>query len=138
MFSSIIQAINNNILTVIITFIALSISLVKIIEILLKKVFPKKSLSDDEYKKLKEILENTTKLVSLTDEEHQWLKNLNELHIKCDKDGVPLWYYPRSLIDTQKEVTHILYGISLHQEKTTFILESILREIDNDKRKTYA
>jgi len=147
MLSDLLQLANNNIITVIITFIALSISLVKIIEILIKKLIPKsKTLSEEEYEKLQEIQENIIKLAKcikkesiLTEDEHQWLKNLNDLHNKYDKDGVPLWFYPRSLLDTQKEVTKILYGISLHQEKTTFILESILRELSRlNERNTNA
>jgi len=67
---------------------------------------------------------------SLTTEEHEWLKNLHELHNERDEDGVPRWYIPRSLTNIQKELLDKLQTMAVHQEKTTYILDRILIRLD--------
>jgi hypothetical protein len=129
---------DNNNITIMFTLIVLSLSLVKLLDVLVKKILPKKQiLSDEELDVLKrnnEMLNSITHKVSeeslLTNQEQEWLKNLHNLHDKTDKDGIPLWYVPRSFIDTQKEVIQILSNISKLQEKTTYVLESILKKIE--------
>ena len=64
----------------------------------------------------------------LTEEEHAWLRSLKESHNRWDENGVPMWYFPRSFLETQKDISRILQSISLSQEKTIFILESILKD----------
>lgn len=129
---------NSTNITIMFALIILSMGLVKLLDIVLKKILPNKQILSDEelevIKKSNEMLIGITQKVSeeslLTPQEQEWLKNLHTLHDKTDKDGIPLWYVPRSFIDTQKEVIQILSNISKHQEKTTYVLESILKKLE--------
>ncbi len=76
-----------------------------------------------------------TKLASkdkdyLTTEQHMMLKALYDLHNHIDKDGVPLWYVPRSWADTQKEIVTELRMVTEIQKKTLDIIERLERRLD--------
>jgi hypothetical protein len=124
--------------TLLITLVTLIVSLTKIIEILVKKVSPnKKVLSDEEFERLKNIdfkLKNLHTQVNdkptLSDSQDSMLQDLYNWHNKTDSDGIPLWYVPRSFIESQKEIVDVLSDISKHQEKTTFLLEALIKRIE--------
>jgi hypothetical protein len=124
--------------TLLITLVTLVVSLTKIIEILVKKISPnKKVLSDEEFDKLKNIdykLKNLHSQVNdkptLSDDQDNMLQDLYNWHNKTDSDGIPLWYVPRSFIESQKEIVDVLSDISKHQEKTTFLLEALIKRIE--------
>ena len=71
------------------------------------------------------ILKNTTKKSVLTNDERDWLKGLHELHDKCDTDGTPLVYVPRSWAEIQREMQHIMTKIVTDQKRIADILERI-------------
>ena len=113
-------------------------SLIKIIETLIKKVITKKEEMSSEHKdcalNIKNSIDKIYKRIEedslLTEDERDWLKYLYDLLEKTDKDGIPLCYFPRSYIESQKEMIKVLNNISLWQEKMTYILESLLRNLD--------
>lgn len=118
--------------------VALGTALTKIIDFLVRKLTTKdKTLSDAETLKFEDIylkmvsvynkIENDT---LLTDDEHKWMQELHQQHNKTDADGIPLWYMPRSFIDSQREIVNILNSIYSHQEKSTYVLESVLKKLD--------
>ena len=126
--------------------ITLSVSLAKIIEFLIKKLLPqKKVLSEEELNKIHDIQVVLESLVKSSDEEsekvgdkveelHEWVKVLYNQHSKVDSDGIPLWYVPRSFIETQKEIVSILLNISAQMDKSTYVLDSLLKRIEEVER----
>lgn len=124
---------------ILITLVALAVSLAKIIEVLVRRLVPnnRPTLSTDELDKIK-CIENRLKTVhnklddkpTLTDEQNGMLKDIHDLHSKTDADGIPLHYVPRSFIEAQKEIVDVLQEISSHQERTTYLLESITKRIE--------
>lgn len=43
-------------------------------------------------------------IVALSNEERGWLEDLWKQHQRCDADGTPLWYVPRSLVSNQRDI----------------------------------
>jgi hypothetical protein len=124
---------------ILVTLVTLSVSMAKIIEVLVRKISPsrKKTLSEDEFEKIKGIdykLRNIHTQINdkptLSDDQNTMLQDLHNWHNKTDADGIPLWYVPRSFIESQKEIVEVLSEISSHQERTTFLLEALLKRIE--------
>lgn len=124
----------------------LGVTLAKVIDFLIKKVLPqKKILSEEEFKKIEAIYslvesvvksyeEKTEKIEERIEEQHDWVRVLFQQHSKVDADGIPLWYVPRSFIETQKEIVSILLNISSQMDKSTYILDSLLKRIEEVER----
>ena len=85
--------------------IAITMGLIKVIEMLIAKTTNRNSV--------------------LTSEERAWLKGLHDLHEKCDTDGTPLVYVPRSWAEIQKDMQHIMTKIVTDQRRIADILERI-------------
>lgn len=66
----------------------------------------------------------------LTDEEHQMLASLHDLHCRYDEDGTPIWYVPRSWSTTQKEIVGMLADIAATQHKTLDLIDRLERRFD--------
>jgi ABC-type Zn2+ transport system substrate-binding protein/surface adhesin len=122
--------------------VTLSVSLTKVVEFLIKKALPKKeTLSEIEFNKIKDIHALLETIIKKKDddeenmkEQHEWVSELHRLHSKSDADGVPLWYVPRSFIETQKEIVTILLNISSQMDKSTYILDSLLKRLEELER----
>lgn len=122
--------------------ITLSVSLAKVVEFLIKKALPKKNvLSEEEYDKIKDIYAVLETLSKKTDDEnenleeqHKWVQELYRQHNKVDGDGIPLWYVPRSFIETQKEIVTILLNISSQMDRSTYVLDSLLKRLEDIER----
>lgn len=124
---------------VLFTVLTIALTLVKILEAILVKILPNKNkvLSEDEFDRIKSI-ENRVKSVytkvedkpTLSDEQNSMLRDLYELHSRSDADGIPLHYFPRSFIESQKDVVEVLQEISSHQEKTTYLLEQVMKKME--------
>ncbi len=122
--------------------ITLSVSLAKVVEFLIKKALPvKKTLSETEFNKIKDtyalvetILKKTEEDSENLEEQHEWVHQLYRLQSKVDRDGIPLFYFPRSFIDTQKEIITILSSISSQMDKSTYVLDSLLKRIEEIER----
>ncbi len=90
--------------------IAITMGLIKVIEMLILKTVNKGS--------------------TLTQEERNWLQGLHELHERCDTDGTPLVYVPRSWADIQRNMQHIMTKIVNDQRRIADILERIDQKLD--------
>ena len=91
--------------------IAITLGLIKVIEMLISKTSSKNS--------------------TLTSEESGWLKGLHEVHEKCDADGTPLVYVPRSWAEIQRNMQHVMTKIVNDQRRIADILERIDKKLDN-------
>ena len=91
--------------------VAIVIALGKIIEVLIVKAMPKKSV--------------------LTDEERDWMRSAHEILEKCDSDGTPLAYIPRSWAEIQKDMQGVMIQIVGDQRRIADILERIDKKLDN-------
>jgi len=122
--------------------ITLSVTLSKIIEFLIKKAIPKKKkvLSDKESEKIDDIYALIEAILRKKEEEseklkeqYEWVHEMYRLHNKVDGDGIPLWYVPRSFLDNQKEIVTILLSISSQMDKSSYILDNILKNLEELK-----
>ena len=91
--------------------IAITMGLIKVIEMLISKTASKSSV--------------------LTSEERGWLKGLHEVHEKCDADGTPLVYVPRSWAEIQRNMQHVMTKIVNDQRRIADILERIDKKLDS-------
>ena len=90
--------------------IAITMGLIKVIEMLISK--------------------KSSKDTCLNQEERNWLQGLHDLHEKCDTDGTPLVYVPRSWAEIQRNMQHIMTKIVNDQRRIADILERIDKKID--------
>ena len=90
--------------------IAITMGLLKVIEMLISKKSSKDSC--------------------LSLEERNWLQGLHELHERCDTDGTPLVYVPRSWAEIQRNMQHIMTKIVNDQRRIADILERIDKKLD--------
>lgn len=91
--------------------LVLSLGLIKIIEMLVKKIGKKDS--------------------ALLSDERTWLRNTNEILSKTDSSGVPLVYVPRSCSESQDRLLEKMSAISSSQEKICYILENVVKHLEN-------
>jgi hypothetical protein len=66
----------------------------------------------------------------LTDAEHNALIRLDEAHAKYDIDGTPLWYIPRSWMDTQGQITKTLSKMTETLTTISGTQKAIVRTLD--------
>lgn len=90
--------------------VAIVVLLGKVIEVLVLRSIPSKSV--------------------LLDEERDWLKGTNEIVTKCDTDGTPLVYVPRSWAEIQKEMQHVMIQIVNDQRRIADILDRIEKKLE--------
>ena len=83
--------------------IAITMGLIRVIEMLITKTSNRSSV--------------------LTQEERAWLKGLHDIHEKCDTDGTPLVYVPRSWAEI--DMQNIMTKIVTDQRRIADILERI-------------
>ena len=93
-----------------VAIIAITMGLIKVIEMLISKTSNKNSV--------------------LTSEERGWLQGLHEVHEKCDSDGTPLVYVPRSLAEIQRNMQQVMTKIVNDQRRIADILERIDQKLD--------
>jgi len=65
----------------------------------------------------------------LTDDEHQMLARLDELHSRYDSDGTPLWYVPRSWAETQKEIAETQREVVSKLHNITVIIDRLEKRL---------
>ena len=90
--------------------VALVMILGKVIEILVTKSIPKQSV--------------------LMDEERDWLKDMHETMSKCDVDGIPLVFVPRSWAEIQRDMQHVMTKLVGDQRRIADILDRIEKKLD--------
>jgi len=91
--------------------VAMVMVLGKVIEILILKAVPSKSV--------------------LMDDERSWVKHTNDLLSKCDVDGTPLVYVPRSWAEIQKDMQHVITKIVNDQRRIADILDRIEKKLED-------
>ena len=101
----------NSEMPALVAVIAITMGLIKGIEMLISKTSNKNSV--------------------LTSEERSWLQGLHEVHEKCDTDGTPLVYVPRSWAEIQRNMQHVMTKIVNDQRRIADILERIDKKLDN-------
>ena len=112
---------------VLVGLIALAMALVRIVERLLDALVRKRTNG-----KRSLIPAPAQGCQGLTPEEHAALMRLDESHAKTDKDGIPLWYVPRSMIDSMTKMVEI-------QDRTAVRLRDLVKAQDalNNKQKEF-
>tara|TARA_R110000744_G_scaffold243834_2_gene360767 strand:+ start:552 stop:860 length:309 start_codon:yes stop_codon:yes gene_type:complete len=95
---------------VLIAVIAVTMGLIKVIEMLIAK--------------------NGSKCSVLTSEERGWIKELHDIHEKCDVDGTPLVYVPRSWAEIQRDMQRIMTKVVTDQRRIADILDRIDKKLD--------
>ena len=78
------------------------------------------------------ILRSVTPKSVLLDDERDWIKHTNEVMSKCDTDGTPLVYVPRSWAEIQKDMQHVMTKIVNDQRRIADILDRIEKKLENE------
>ena len=92
--------------------VAIVLILGKVIEVLILKAVPPKSV--------------------LMDDERDWMQHTYKVISRQDADGTPLVYVPRSWAETQKEMQHIMTQIVNDQRRIADILERIDKKLESE------
>jgi hypothetical protein len=90
--------------------VAIVVGLGKVIEILILKSVPKKSV--------------------LMDEERDWMQHTYKVISRQDSDGTPLVYVPRSWAETQKDMQQVMTQIVNDQRRIADILDRIDKKLE--------
>ena len=93
------------------SIVAIVMGLGKVIEILILRSSPKKSV--------------------LMDEERDWIQHTYKVTSRQDSDGTPLVYVPRSWAETQKEMQQVMTQIVNDQRRIADILDRIDKKIED-------
>jgi hypothetical protein len=91
--------------------VAVVIGLGKVIELLVLRSIPSKSI--------------------LMDEERDWIQSTYKVVSRQDSDGTPLVYVPRSWAETQKDMQQIMTQIVNDQRRIADILDRIDKKLED-------
>ena len=91
--------------------VAIVMGLGKVIEILILKAVPQKSV--------------------LMDDERDFVKHMHEILSKTDSDGTPLVYVPRSWAEIQKDMQQVMVKIVNDQRRIADILDRIDKKLED-------
>lgn len=94
-----------------VTIVIIIVTLLKIIEFLIEKISSEKS--------------------KLTRVEQEQLKEIHSLVSARDNDGMPLFYIPRSWADLQRIMLDKMEKITHSQERTTYVMETIIKSLES-------
>ena len=90
--------------------VAIVVGLGKVIELLVLRALPSKSV--------------------LVDEERDWIPHTYKVISRQDSDGTPLVYVPRSWAETQKQMQQIMTQIVNDQRRIADILDRIEKKLE--------
>ena len=90
--------------------VAIVVGLGKVIELLVLRTLPSKSV--------------------LVDEERDWIQHTYKVISRQDSDGTPLRYVPRSWADTQKDMQQVMIQIVNDQRRIADILDRIEKKLE--------
>ena len=90
--------------------VAIVVGLGKVIELLVLRALPSKSI--------------------LVDEERDWIQHTYKVVSRQDSDGTPLVYVPRSWAETQKDMQQIMIQIVNDQRRIADILDRIEKKLE--------
>jgi hypothetical protein len=89
--------------------VAIVLGLGKVIEVLILKAVPPKSI--------------------LMDDERDWMQHTYKVVSRQDSDGTPLVYVPRSWAETQKDMQQVMIKIVNDQRRIADILDRIDKKL---------
>lgn len=112
--------------TVLVMLVALSLALVRIIERLIDGFINKKRNNG----KVSIAPPRTGGCNGMTPEEHAALMRLDEMHSQRDKDGIPLWYVPRSMNASMAEFAKIMDKIAVRLRDVVKAQEIMNKRMD--------
>jgi len=92
--------------------VAVVLGLGKIIEVLILKAVPQKSV--------------------LMDDERDWMHHTHKIISRQDSDGTPLVYVPRSWAETQKDMQQVMIQIVNDQRRIADILDRIDKKLEGN------
>jgi hypothetical protein len=90
--------------------VAIVVGLGKVIELLVLRSLPSKSI--------------------LVDEERDWIQHTYKVVSRQDSDGTPLVYVPRSWAETQKDMQQVMIQIVNDQRRIADILDRIEKKLE--------
>ena len=90
--------------------VAIVVVLGKVIELLVLRTLPSKSV--------------------LVDEERDWIQHTYKVISRQDSDGTPLVYVPRSCAETQKDMQQVMIQIVNDQRRIADILDRIEKKLE--------
>jgi len=90
--------------------VAIVLGLGKVIEVLILKAVPPKSI--------------------LMDDERDWMQHTYKVISRQDSDGTPLVYVPRSWAETQKDMQQVMIKIVNDQRRIADILDRIDKKLE--------
>ena len=90
--------------------VAIVLGLGKVIEVLILKAVPQKSI--------------------LMDDERDWVQHTYKVMSRQDSDGTPLVYVPRSWAETQKDMQQVMIQIVNDQRRIADILDRIDKKLE--------
>ncbi len=90
--------------------VAVVLGLGKVIEVLILKAVPQKSV--------------------LMDDERDWMQHTYKVISRQDSDGTPLVYVPRSWAETQKDMQQVMIQIVNDQRRIADILDRIDKKLE--------
>ena len=93
------------------SIVAIVVGLGKVIEILVLKSIPSKSV--------------------LMDDERDWIQHTYKVISRQDSDGTPLVYVPRSWAETQKDMQQVMTQIVNDQRRIADILDRIEKKLED-------
>ena len=93
------------------SIVAIVVGLGKVIEILVLRSIPSKSV--------------------LMDDERDWIQHSYKVISRQDSDGTPLVYVPRSWAETQKDMQQIMTQIVNDQRRIADILDRIEKKLED-------
>ena len=67
---------------------------------------------------------------SLTTEEHEYLKDLYDMHNHTDDSGRPLWYFPVESIRQNEKIIEALQKITEVQNASMYIAKDVIKMLD--------
>ena len=90
--------------------VAIVVGLGKVIELLVLRALPSKSI--------------------LVDEERDWIQHTYKVISRQDSDGTPLVYVPRGWAETQKDMQQVMIQIVNDQRRIADILDRIEKKLE--------
>ena len=72
---------------------------------------------------IKQAVENFSPVTAMTKRTFGVIKDLKGMHEVRDDDGRPLWYMPKEIIETQRELTKLTHTVATTQKHIARIIE---------------
>ena len=102
----------------------IAVMVIGLVEVIKYLLFRLKKQDDDKEEEI------NLKIFEAIEKNRKVGKDILEICSKCDSEGVPLVYTPRTCRTVQKAIWDKIEIIATHQEKTTVVLEGIVRTLE--------